>query len=281
MLLFNETKKVTRQQGWCLTGPPVEEGEWSIRLLAGTLSGLWYDVQVPGSRSLMINGTGIITMNWGRGTAYQVKFDALDKHYTAVYPEAGRYDLLIKGEVHLITEFDSLAADSLKGEIKAFRNLTALEVLHLAGSWVTGDIAALPASLLQLSLQETLVHGDLAAIGRFPLLKKIDLSGTLVEGYSGTLLPAWANGIELKFRDLHLSAGDIDELLHDLAATTTENGKFDIGGMNGRRTSNSNLAFTALTARGWTIICVVGHATFGSADISFGDANARFEEEAA
>lgn len=102
-----------------------------------------------------------------------------------------------------------------------------------------------------------------------------------MEGYSGTLLPAWANGIELKFRDLQLSAGDIDELLHDLAATTTENGKLDIGGLNGRRTSNSNLAFTALTARGWTIICVVGHATFGSADISFGDANARFEEEAA
>lgn len=281
MLLFNETKKVTSQQAWCFSGPPVEEGEWSIRLLAGTLSGLWYDVQVPASRTLLLNGTGFITINWGRGTAYQVKFDALDKHYTAVYPAAGRYDLLIKGEVHLITEFDSLGADSLKGEIKAFRNLTAIEVLNLAGSWVSGDIASLPASLQQLSLQETLVHGDLAAIGRFPLLKKLDLSGTLVDGYSSTLLPDWANGIELKLRDLHLTADDIDELLNDLAATTTDNGKLDIGGLNGRRTSNSNLACTALAARGWTIICVVGHATFGSADISFGDQNARFEEEAA
>lgn len=281
MLLFNETKKVTSQQAWCFSGPPVEEGEWSIRLLAGTLSGLWYDVQVPASRTLLLNGTGFITINWGRGTAYQVKFDALDKHYTAVYPAAGRYDLLIKGEVHLITEFDSLGADSLKGEIKAFRNLTAIEVLNLAGSWVSGDIASLPASLQQLSLQETLVHGDLAAIGRFPLLKKLDLSGTLVDGYSSTLLPDWANGIELKLRDLHLTADDIDELLNDLAATTTDNGKLDIGGLNGRRTSNSNLACTALAARGWTIICVVGHATFGSADISFGDLNARFEEEAA
>ncbi len=279
MLLFNETKKVTSQQGWCLSGPPVEEGEWSIRQLPGTLSGLWYDVQVPASRSLLLNGTGFITINWGRGTAYQVKFDTLDKHYTAVYPAAGRYDLLIKGEVHLITEVDSLGADSLKGDIYAFQYLTALAVLNLAGSWVNGDIAELPASLQQLSLQNTLVHGDLAAIGRLPLLKKIDLSGTLVDGYSGTLLPAWANGIELKFRDLHLTAGDIDDLLNDLAATTTRNGKIDVGGLNGRRTSNSNLACTALAARGWTIICVTGHATFGSADISFGDINARFEEE--
>ena len=281
MLLFNETKKVTSQQGWCLSGPPVEEGEWSIRQLPGTLSGLWYDVQVPASRSLLLNGTGFITINWGRGTAYQVKFDTLDKHYTAVYPAAGRYDLLIKGEVHLITEVDSLGADSLKGDIYAFQYLTALAVLNLAGSWVNGDIADLPASLQQLSLQNTLVHGDLDLLGKLTALKNIDLSGSLADSYTSGVLPDWANGIELTLRDLHLSAGDIDALLNDLAAITTRNGKLDIGGLNARRTSSSNMACAELEARGWMIICVIGYATFGSLDIRFGDENARFEEEAA
>ena len=281
MLPFNETRNVTNQQGWCLTGPTVLAVEWSIRQMPGTLSGIWYDVQTPGSRSLMMNGTGFITINWGRGSAYQVKFDSLDKHFTTVYPDVGRFDLVLKGEVQNITEFDSLACDSLKGEIKAFNNLLALESLQLTDSWVSGDIADLPASLQQLSLKNTLVHGNLAALQRMSALKMIDLSGTLVDTYSGAVLPAWANGIQLKLRDLHLTAGEIDELLNDLAATITRNGKLDIGGMNARRTSNSNLACTALAARGWTIICVHGHATFGSLDITFGDENARFEEEAA
>ena len=281
MLPFNETRNVTNQQGWCLTGPTVLAVEWSIRQMPGTLSGIWFDVQTPGSRSLMMNGTGFITINWGRGSAYQVKFDSLDKHFTTVYPDVGRFDLVLKGEVQNITEFDSLACDSLKGEIKAFNNLLALESLQLTDSWVSGDIADLPASLQQLSLKNTLVHGNLAALQRMSALKMIDLSGTLVDTYSGAVLPAWANGIQLKLRDLHLTAGEIDELLNDLAVTTTRNGKLDLSGLNARRTSNSNLACTALAARGWTIICVHGHATFGSLDITFGDENARFEEEAA
>ena len=281
MLLFNEIKNVTNQQGWCLKGPPVLDGEWSIRQLPGTLSGIWYDVQSPGSRSLVLNGTGFMTMYWGRGTAYQVKFDSLDKHYTTVYPEAGRFDLMVKGEVQHITEFDSLASDSLKGEIRAFHNLLALQVLLLTNSWVTGDIAELPVTLQQLSLKKTLVHGDLNLLQKLVALKKIDLSGSLVDSYTSGVLPDWANGIELTLRDLHLSAGDIDDLLNDLAATTTRNGKLDIGGLNARRTSSSNLACTELEARGWTIICVIGYATFGSLDIRFGDENARCEEEAA
>jgi len=279
MLPFNEIKTVTRQQGWCLTGPSVENGEWSIRQLPGTLAGLWYDVQVPGSRSLLLNGTGFVTLNWGRGTAYQVKFDSLDKHYTAVYPEAGRFDLLLKGEVQNITTFDSLGSDSLKGDISAFHYLSAIEILQLGESWVSGDIADLPDSLQQLSLQNTLVQGELDALEGFPHLKKIDLSGTLVESYSGAFLPAWANGISLKLRDLHLTAGEIDLLLIDLADTPTLNGTIDLGGLNSRRTSCSNNACTELRARGWTIICVSGEATFGSADIRFGDGNARFYEE--
>ncbi len=281
MLLFNEIKKGTKLQGWCLTGPSDQDREWSVRQLPTTLSGIWYDVQLPGSRSLMLHGTGIITMNWGRGSAYQVRFDLLDKHFITVYPEAGRFDLMIRGEVQKITAFDSLASDSLKGEIKAFRNLTALEVLQLTGSWVTGDISELPVTLQQLFLKNTLVHGDLAFLKQLTHLKQIDLSGTLVNTYSSAVLPDWANGIELKLRDLHLSAGDIDRLLHDLAATTTRNGKLDIGGLNSRRTSSTNMACAALEARGWTIICVTGYATFGSMDIRFGDENARFEEEAA
>jgi len=304
MLPFNETRKVTSQQGWCMTGPSDQDGEWKIRQLPGTLSGLWYDVQEPGSRSLLLNGAGFVTLNWGRGTAYQVKFDAIDKHYTAVYPASGRYDIVIKGEVQLITEFDSLAAPSLQGGITSFKYLLALEVLQLAGSAVcgdiaalggllhlatlnlsgsdvTGDIATLPVALQQLALQHTLVHGDLAALQRLPHLKKIDLSGTLAASYSGALLPAWANGIVLKLADLHLLAGDIDQLLHDLAATAIHNGVLDISGGNGRRTSSSNAAHAALLARGWTISCVIGYATFGSADITFGDYNARFEEIAA
>lgn len=281
MLPFNETKKVTNQQGWSFTGPTVLEVEWSVRQLSGTLSGIWYDVQSPGSRSLVLNGTGFMTLNWGRGTAYQVRFDSLDKHYTTVYPEAGRYDLMVKGEVQHITEFDSLGAETLKGEIRAFHNLLALEVLHLINSNVSGDIAELPDTLQQLSMQNTRVHGDLNLLRHLTALKKINLSGTLVDSYSSVELPDWTDGIELTLRDLHLTAGEIDSLLNDLEATATDDGTLDIGGLNGRRTSNSNLACAALEARGWTILCVVGYATFGSTDISFGDNNARFEEEAA
>ena len=252
-----------------------------MRQLPGTLSGIWFDVESPGSRSLVLNGTGFMTMYWGRGTAYQVKFDSLDKHYTTVYPEAGRFDLMVKGEVQHITEFDTLATNTLKGEIRAFHNLLALQVLLLTDSWVTGDIAELPATLQQLSLKNTLVHGDLDLLGKLTALKNIDLSGSLADSYTSGVLPDWANGIELTLRDLHLSAGDIDALLNDLAAITTRNGKLDIGGLNARRTSSSNMACAELEARGWMIICVIGYATFGSLDIRFGDENARFEEEAA
>ena len=84
---------------------------------ANQLSGLWYQVPMASSRVIRLLGSGLVSIYWGTGALYYCSFDVASGLYSMVYPNTGRYDFLIAGDVALMTTFDSLSDSAMKGNI--------------------------------------------------------------------------------------------------------------------------------------------------------------------
>lgn len=276
MMVFNEVGRSGRRcRGWNDRGLPVPGRQWNNRVYLRQLVGLYFDVVVPGSRSLTLNGSGAITLNWGRGSAYLVKFEVAEKSFTVVYPDVGRFDLLLRGDVHLLRVFDNRGDVSLRGEIRSFRNLLALEVLRMPGSGLLGDVVALEllVGLRVLDLSGTVVSGDVAFLPAS--LEEVDLSGSLVWGDFGSM--ASIGGLRVvRLVDMGLSTAAVDGLLLALAARSVVNGVLDVRGVNGVRSNVSNAAVAVLVSRGWTLWYNSGVA-FDAVGVGFDDGVVAFD----
>jgi hypothetical protein len=301
MSTFNETQNTKSSRGWNTRGFSVPANRWSNRNSAYALTGLYFDIEEPGSRSIMLDGSGAITLAWGRGTAYQLKYEATKMTYTTVYPEPGRYDITLKGDINQITKIGNLGDTSLKGDIRAFSGLTSLAELtlqgdgitgniqaleglseltkiNLEGGQVTGDISDLPACLQEIRLSNAKVTGDIAAVASMPALVYLDLSGTLARSYTSASIPEWVNGIFLKLENLELPGEIIDAIINDLGDIATANGTLRLGGINGARTAASNIGLSSLLARGWHVLFNTWGATFDSISTRFDDAAVMFDD---
>lgn len=297
--MFNDMLDTRVARGWNARGKADPEGGWNSRVYLHQLIGLYFDIYEPGSHSIKLNGTGAISINWGRGYGYFIKFEALDKTYTTVYPDIGRFDVVIKGDVHKITVLDNLGDRSLKGEIRAFANLERLEELRLPGSSLYGAMNALsglshlryldisdgliggviddwPHSLREITLRNTPIGGDLAVLADTAGLISLDLRGSMVSAFSASTLPNWADGVFLELTDILLDTNSIDRLINALGGITTSYGTLRIGGSNARRSHVSNHGITALRLRGWELTYHTGGIQFGGVTAKFGDASVKF-----
>jgi hypothetical protein len=275
---FNESLSQKKSRGWNAKGQFTPAGSWNTRLYLRQFIGLYWDVVLPGSRSLNIVGSGAIIINWGSGSSYQVTFESLI--YTTVYANIGRYDLVIKGDVHLITKFSNAGYPSLCGSVKGLSNLKSLTELELVGgrftgelsvadcpltrlslpgSPVSGDFTTLPATLTEIDLSgATGVTGELATLARFAGLRVLNLSGSGVhfDDHWGPEWPHWADGIRILVADLSFSELDVVYFIEYCYMTDLTGGFLDIAG-NNAALSDENLHYAEelRATYGWTVYC--------------------------
>ncbi|NHQ60575.1 hypothetical protein G9409_08240 [Chlorobium sp. BLA1] len=211
-------------------GQAVDRDRWRNRDYPHQMMGLHYKILEPGSRTLELSGTaGIVTLNWGRGMAYQVRFEGVTKRCATVYPVAGRFDLVLKGDVQLMTEFNTLGDGTLYGSITGLSSLTALQKLDLSNSMVDGDVSSLPASLQEIRLAGTGIACEV------------------------DFVPEWPDGVVIVLSDTSLPDADVNRFIRNLAGSAIDNGNLNIGGSNGNVTPE-NLVFVAqLESRGWVV----------------------------
>jgi len=252
------------------------------------LVGLYWDIELPGSRTLNIVGTGAIIINWGAGSTYQVTFESLV--YTTVYSDLGRFDLVIKGDVHRITKFSNAGYPSLCGSVKGFGNLESLTELVLVGgnftgelsvagcpltrlsipgSPVSGDFDTLPATLTELDLSgATGLTGELLHITRFAGLRRLDISGSSVEfnDHNIPTLTTWKDGVHITVSNMSLSEADVIAFLSLCFLAAVQNGYLDIAGNNaGLSAEHAHYAQELRDSFHWTVYCNVAAPVAGQA----------------
>jgi hypothetical protein len=230
MKAFNEGVTQLPARGWSVMGGAVDRDRWRNRVYPHQMMGLYFNVLEPGSRDIEMNGAaGIVTLNWGRGMAYQVRFDGFTKRCATVYPVAGRFDVELKGDVQLLTEFNSLGEHSLHGSISDLSCLVSLRKLDLSSSMVEGDVSTLPATLQEIHLAGTAISCEV------------------------DFIPVWHDGVVIDLSNTSLPDAGVNRFIRNLAGSAIDNGNLNIGGSNGR-VSSENLAFVAqLVSRGWVV----------------------------
>ena len=301
MKLFNEITRYTPQQGWNIYGSLVPKTRWSNRVFPGYLSGLFYHIITPGGRSIQLCGTGICTMNWGKGTAYQIIGSGKPTVHSSAYSIPGRYEISLKGDVALLTLFHANWDACMRGDIKAFERLLGLEELviertslvgHIdslqsmpklqickaAGTAIGGSLGRLPAGIIYFDVSSTLVGGDIGMLAEAHELLYINLRDSLAGTYNSRDLSGWADEIVLLCRNLPLESGAVDRLLHDLRLTTIINGTLDISGTTGMPSPAGLADIVVLKLRGWQVTPNLTHAAFASYEIRFSDTAAHFAE---
>ena len=206
-----------------------------------------------------------------------------------VYPNTGRYDFLMAGDVGLVTTFDSLSDSAMKGNllsfascsglqelrishggfygtINALSSLAALKIFDADGTRVSGNLASFPAGIERLSIPNTDVLGNVGSLGAYHHLTYADITAT-AGTYTTADLSFWADGVTLVFRGLELSGSEIDQLLVDLVASGCLNGSLDISGTN--QPPGNVTALSVLRGRGWTVVCAnPSHVAVG--DLAYG-----------
>ena len=279
---FNEALASKKSRGWNTKGQLTPARAWNTRVYLRQLVGLYWDIELPGSRTLNIVGSGAIIINWGAGSTYQVTFESLV--YTTVYADPGRFDLVIKGDVHRITRFSNAGYPSLCGSVKGFGNLESLSELELVGgnftgelavagcpltrllipgSAVSGDFDRLPATLTEIDLSgATGLRGELLNISRFAGLRRIDLSGSGVQfnDYDIPTITTWSDGIHLNVSNLSLSEEGVISFLNLCFLANIENGVLNIAGNNsGLSAENVHVADDLRQSYNWTVYCNVAN----------------------
>lgn len=230
MIPFNEGVTQLPARGWSVMGQAVDRDRWRNRDYPHQMMGLYYKILEPGSRTLELSGTaGIVTLNWGRGMAYQVRFEGVTKRCATVYPVAGRFDLVVKGDVQLMTEFNTLGDGTLYGSITALRSLIALQKLDLSNSMVTGDVSFLPATMQEIRLAGTAI------------VCEIDF------------VPGWPDGVVIDLSDTSLLDAAVNRFIRNLAGSAIDNGNLNIGGSNGSVTPENLALVVELESRGWVV----------------------------
>ena len=286
---FNDTLNSGSNRGWNSTGSSSAAGSWNRRMRANQLSGLWYQVPMASSRVLKLFGSGLVSMYWGTGALYYCSFDVASGLYSMVYPNTGRYDFLMAGDVGLLTTFDSLSDSAMKGNILSFASCTGLQELRIShggfygtinalsslaalkifdadGTRVSGNLASFPAGIERLSIPNTDVLGNVGSLGAYHHLTYADITAT-AGTYTTADLSFWADGVTLVFRDLGLSGAEIDQLMVDLVASGCLNGSLDISGTN--QPPGNVTALSVLRGRGWTVVCAnPSHVAVG--DLAYG-----------
>ena len=286
---FNDNLNSGSNRGWNSIGSSSAAGSWNRRMRANQLSGLWYQVPMASSRVIRLLGSGLVSIYWGTGALYYCSFDVASGLYSMVYPNTGRYDFLIAGDVALMTTFDSLSDSAMKGNILSFATCTGLQELRICHggfygtinalsplaalkifdadeTLVSGNLASFPAGIERISIPHTDIIGNVGSLGAYHHLSYADITAT-AGTYTTADLSFWADGVTLIFRDLGLSGSEIDQLLVDLVASGCMNGSLDISGTN--QPPGNVTSLSMLRGRGWTVVCanpshvVVGDLAYG------------------
>ncbi len=274
---YNEALTSAKPRGFNTKGQETPAGAWNTRVYLRQVVGMYWEIDLPGSRTLSLEGTGAIVIRWGKGFPLQVKY--LEQHYTTVFTDIGRYDLIIKGDVHLITKFSNAGYPSLRGSVKGIKNMESLITLELEGGGFTGelDVSAcplvtltipesliagnfdlLPASLMHIDLRgATGLTGDLSNMYRFAGLRYLDVTGTSLtyDINAPSTLPAWADGIHLGLADLSLTVEQLLLLVTKLVDSSIQEGYLDMSGNNAAFPTEYMELIDGLRQSGWTVYC--------------------------
>jgi len=285
---YNESLTSSKPRGFNTKGQETPEGAWNTRVYLRQVVGLYWDIDIPGSRTLALEGTGAIILMWGKGFPLQVKYQ--EQHYTTVFTDIGRYDLTIKGDVHLVTKFSNIGHPSLCGTVKGYKNMESLTALELYGGHFTGelDVSACPLVTLAIpdspvslnfdTLPTTLTHidlrgangvtGDLSTMHNFIGLRYLDVSGSSLtyDVNAPSSIATWTDGIHLALADIGLTGVQLFTIVNMLVDSGIHNGYLDISGTNADFPTEEMYLVDALRSDGWTVYCnplVLGQSYYG------------------
>jgi|GEM_PF-2285773 len=281
MKAFNERIEAKASQGWSPCGAFVPAG-WSNRSFPGVMTGLWFEMPVPGIARMTVGGVsgkGIL-FSWGERGSYQLFFAESEEGrlYKTVYSRAGRFELSMTGELGSIQTIRCGEA-ALHGSTKQLGLLPELRVLELQGTGVRAridDFDGLALRELSVCGSEVLggldglagqtelevlrlakaqgVTGNIGVIAAMPKLRRLDLYGCSGLDYTHRVLPSGWVAPEFDLSDTGLSAVAVDQFLNDLAMTFVAGGRLNIAGNNAAHTVASDEALLVLDALGWELV---------------------------